>query len=167
MKKIALYLFAAIGLISSLFALYSLFTISGSTMYGSTASVEAIPGPVGANIQYARLQQVGSSPSATPVAFTTLNNNNSPTPHTVGRTLPTQTTMKRMIIRNANLTLEVDNINKAIDKISNLANNSGGYVVSSNSNKDDDVGIYNTAQISIRIPAEGLKSLKSIKGISY
>jgi hypothetical protein len=61
-----------------------------------------------------------------------------------------------MIIRNANLTLEVSDIVSAMDKISNLANNSGGYVVSSNSNQDDQVGTYSSAQISIRIPAEGL-----------
>ena len=151
MKKIVLYLFATIGLISLLFALYSLlFSISGSTMYGSSESVGAIPGSINQSAQYSTLQQAPSS-TGTPVAFAELNNNPS------APALATQETMKRMIIRNANLTLEVVDISQAMNKISNLANTSGGYVVSSNSNQNDQVGIYNSAQISIRIPAEGFK----------
>lgn len=161
MKKIALYLFAAIGLFSSLIAFYSLFSISGSTMYGSN-NLGALPGSINPSANYTQLGQ--ASTSATPVAFTQVESktsaNPSPTPQN-------QSTMKRMIIRNANLSLEVDNIDQAMAQISQLANQSGGYVVSSNTNQHDELGIYKVASISIRIPAEGLtQALKQFKHLA-
>ncbi|RUR12330.1 DUF4349 domain-containing protein [Legionella sp. km772] len=164
MKKIALYIFAAIGLFSSLLAFYSLFTISGSTMYGSSGSLTSIPGPIAPTAQYAQLEQVQASTSPTPVAFTQVGGNAIQNNAPLVPNATSQPAMKRMIIRNANLTLEVNDISKTMNQITNLANNSGGYVVSSNSNQGDEVGIYNTARISIRIPAEGLqKALDQLK----
>lgn len=156
MKKIALYVFAAVGLIASLLTFYSLFTISGSTMHGSSSQVSSIPGSMNYTQEYRQLQQT-SSPT-TPTALTQIGGSTTPNP------IPSQTSIKRMIIRNANITLVVNDITKAMEQISSLATNSNGYVVSSNTNQNDQVGIYNTAQISIRVPAEGLhKTLTQLK----
>ncbi len=170
MKKTALYIFAAIGLVSLLVALYSLIGMSGATMYGSSANqngpIGAIPGGLDPNASYATLPQQQNLSETTPVAFAAQGSNAS-APNSQANQAPTPSTMKRMIIRNANLTLEVGDINKALDEISNLANNSGGYVVSSNSNQDEQMGAYNSATISIRIPAEGLKkALAQLKAFS-
>ena len=58
---------------------------------------------------------------------------------------------ERMIVRTADIALVVNDVATALDRISELADNLGGYVVSSNSWKEDDrlVGI-----IDIRVPAE-------------
>ncbi len=149
MKKGVLYLLASIGVLFLIYFSYSqLFSITGATMYGS-GSITSVPGPAPSPlVAYAQLKNASmtSPPQATPLSPSAEN------------------TIRRMIIRNANITLQVNDINRALDAIINLANASGGYVVSSN--------IYQnagstTGGISIRVPAEGLNNvLKQLKSLA-
>ncbi len=117
-------------------------------MYGS-GSVSSIPGSAPAPIAaYARLDNAAmtSTPQTTPL---------SPSAENV---------IRRMIIRNANITLQVNDINHSLDAITNLANTSGGYVV--NSNISQNAG-STWGEISIRVPAEGLNNvLKQLKSLA-
>lgn len=161
MKKIALYTFAVVGIVSTLFFFYSsLFSISGSTMYGSASgSIGDTAGPAGTPFAEQAIAYGNNPP---PAAF-----NKMASPPSAPLDNPTQPLMKRMIIRNANLTIEVANIRTALDKIGVLANKSGGYVINSNLMQNDQIGINSSAQISIRIPAEGLNNiLTQLKSLS-
>jgi hypothetical protein len=60
------------------------------------------------------------------------------------------TDIERKIIRNGYITLEVNDITDAITGVTGIANDLGGYVVSSNQSGDQDITY---GQISIRIPA--------------
>ena len=145
MKKALIYLFASIGVLSILFfSYYLLANRSGSTMYGGS------PAPLPT--------AVGSAPTSASdyreVALQTGQKTQ----------LPSEGVMRRMIIRNANMTLQVNNINRAIDEITKLADNSGGYVVSSDVTQDSN---NNSAEISIRVPAEGLNNaLTQLKSLA-
>jgi PKD repeat protein len=68
-----------------------------------------------------------------------------------GYTTETITTPDRMVIRNAYLTLVVDNITSAMGQITNLATSFGGYVVNSNIGENQNQ-LY--ASISFRVQAE-------------
>ncbi|USQ15135.1 DUF4349 domain-containing protein [Legionella lytica] len=148
MKKTVFYLLVLIGGLFLLFVSYHwLFSVTGATMYGG--GVTAIPGSAPAPIAtYARLDNAAmtSVPQTTPV---------SPSAENV---------IRRMIIRNANITLQVTDINHALDAIMNLANTSGGYVVSSNISQNAG---STSGEISIRVPAQGLNNvLKQLKSLS-
>lgn len=148
MKKTVFYLLALIGGLFLLFVSYHwLFGVTGATMYGG--GVTAIPGSAPAPIAtYARLDNAAmtSVPQTTPV---------SPSAENV---------IRRMIIRNANITLQVTDINHALDAIMKLANTSGGYVVSSNISQNAG---STSGEISIRVPAQGLNNvLKQLKSLS-
>ncbi len=148
MKKIGLYLFAVIGALSFLyFSYFWLFGISGATMYGS--GIDTVPGA-----------------SPTPLTAYAQLNNAAMTPTTQTTPLPSssENVIRRMIIRNANITLQVNDINHTLDAIIHLANASGGYVVRSNVNQN----VGNTSgEISIRVPAEGLSNvLKQLKSLA-
>ncbi|CEG58886.1 DUF4349 domain-containing protein [Legionella fallonii] len=145
MKKGALYLLAFIGVLSLLYGAYSsLFRVTGATMYGGRVS--SVPGGASPMIAYAKLDNAAMTPGTPPT---------SP---------PQENIMRRMIIRNANITLQVSNINQAIDTIANMANTSGGYVVRSNVSQNTG---NTSAEISIRVPAEGLNSvLKQLKSLA-
>lgn len=148
MKKAVLYLLALIGVLFLLFFSYHwLFGISGTTMYGS--GVTSIP---------------GSAPAPL-AAYAPLNNAamNSP-PQTTSLSPSAENVIRRMIIRNAYITLQVNDISYALDAIINLANTSGGYVVQSNISQN----AGNTSgEISIRVPAEGLNNvLKQLKSLA-
>ncbi|MCE0723014.1 DUF4349 domain-containing protein [Legionella resiliens] len=146
MKKIILYFLAFIGTIALLFLIAQwFFGRSGQTMYaGSPMPMQAaVGGP-----DYA----VGS------MAMQVKNQSNASQPENV---------MRGMIIRNANISLQVDNINSAMEKISQLAENSGGYVVSSNLMQDNNDANNTTANISIRVPAQGLNNaLTALKSLA-
>jgi hypothetical protein len=149
MKKAVLYFLAFIGVLFLLYLCYHwLFSVTGATMYGS-GSISSIPGSAPAPMAaYARLDNAAmtSAPQTTPLSPSAEN------------------TIRRMIIRNANITLQVNDINRALDAITNLANNSGGYVV--NSNISQNVG-STSGEISIRVPAEGLNNvLKQLKSLA-
>ena len=62
-----------------------------------------------------------------------------------------QAGIDRKIVRTGNITLEVDSIVNAIDKVSRIAENLGGYVVSSNKHELEDRTFGN---VTIRVPAE-------------
>jgi len=135
MKKASLYLLALIGALSILLFLFHSFTGStGATLYGDNS----IASPVQANYD------TNSNPAAMRSSSTT----NS----------PSESAMRRMIIRNASITLQVNNINQAIEKITQLADRSGGYVVSSNINQNSLTDGNSYADISIRVPAKGLNN---------
>jgi len=57
----------------------------------------------------------------------------------------------RRIVKTGYLTLEVDDIAKAINEVTGVAKELGGYVVSSNKHGDKDAA---SGRISIRVPAE-------------
>ncbi|MDO4582196.1 MAG: DUF4349 domain-containing protein [Bacillota bacterium] len=63
--------------------------------------------------------------------------------------------MERKIIKNAYISLEVDDLNNAYQTIEQMAVNYGGYVVSGNRWKDSD-GVYRNGYIEIRVDAEAL-----------
>ena len=56
----------------------------------------------------------------------------------------------RKIIRTGQITLEVADIGKAMDEVAAIANELGGYVVSSNRSGNED---NNSGRVSIRVPA--------------
>jgi hypothetical protein len=58
----------------------------------------------------------------------------------------------RKIIKTGYITLEVENIIETMDKVASMAQDLGGYVVSSNKHGSDNDEIFGT--MSIRIPAE-------------
>ena len=69
---------------------------------------------------------------------------------TAGPNVPS-TSSDRMVIRNAYLTIVVDNITSVMSQITTLATNFGGYVVNSNVGEDQNQ-LY--ASISFRVLAE-------------
>lgn len=148
MKKVALYLLAVIGALALLFFAYHwLFSVTGATMYGS--GVASIPGTAPAPLAaYARLNNAAMTPTA----------------QLTSQQPPSENAIRRMIIRNANITLQVNDINQALDAIIHLANTSGGYVVRSSTNQNAG---QTWGEISIRVPAEGLNSvLKQLKSLA-
>ena len=139
-KKASIYLLAIIGALSILiFSYYLLSSRAGTTMYGG--SIQSVPGPMGASFDsnYTAFKSTQTTP------------------------LPSENVMKRMIIRNANIILQVNELAPVMDQIVQLADNSGGYVVNSNINQGANT-TNGSASISIRIPAEGLNNiLKQLK----
>ncbi len=135
MKKIFVYMLMIIGFYSILlFGYQLLFSRAGSTMYGGAQT--AYQGPA----------------ASVSVSSTVAMSDTNGSPEHVERV------MRRMIIRNANMTLQVNDISKTMDDISKIAEKSEGYVVNSefNQNLGYDGGY---ATISIRIPAQGLNSV--------
>jgi hypothetical protein len=131
MKKTLLYVLAFVGILSIFLFIFKYFlTISGQTMYRGPAPIHAFD----------------ASPNVTaPVALQST--------HSVSEGV-----MRGMIIRNANITLQVNDVSHTLEQISQLADKSGGYIVNSNLSQDNYVVGNNSANISIRIPAEGLNS---------
>ncbi len=73
---------------------------------------------------------------------------------------------QRMVIQNANLTLVVDDPHTTLAAIQRLAEETGGYVVSSNiyTTQSENGRLLPTAEIIIRVPAEQLDTvLQTIK----
>jgi PKD repeat protein len=79
----------------------------------------------------------------------------SPDKYSGGYTEAITTTTDRMVIRNAYLTLVVDNITSVMSQITTLATNLGGYVVNSNVGENQDQ-LY--ASISFRVLAENFEA---------
>ncbi len=75
-------------------------------------------------------------------------------------------TMERMVIKNANLSIVVENPSESMDEIRQMASEMGGYVVSSNLTQvQTDRGVeVPQARITIRVPSEKLdQALETIK----
>jgi hypothetical protein len=75
----------------------------------------------------------------------------------------------RLVIQNADLTIVVDEPAKAMDAVSNMAKQMGGFVVTSNLSKtSNSEGIeIPQANITVRVPAEKLDdALTQIKGLT-
>lgn len=78
-----------------------------------------------------------------------------------GATVPQE--KKRRVILNYSIHLEVQEFEKAMDGLINLAESSGGYVFKSNSNSQDKN--YKWAQVGIRVPSSKVGSaLTTIRG---
>jgi hypothetical protein len=77
-----------------------------------------------------------------------------------------QVVTERLVIRNANLTIVVTDPSQSVEDISQMAQEMGGFVVSSNiyQTSFDDTVVANRASITIRVPAERLdEALGQIK----
>lgn len=137
MKKASLYLLAFIGALSLVFfSFYFFASRTGSTMYGGG------PASMPSYVAYDG-KSVAMKSSSTP---------------------PSENAIRRMIIRNANIILQVNDIHQVIEQITQLADKSGGYVVKSNINQNTQIDGNSYAEISIRVPAEGLNTaLKELK----
>jgi hypothetical protein len=86
-------------------------------------------------------------------------------PGPAGQTVPEA---RRLVIRNANLTIVVDDPAMAMTTISRMAESMGGYVVSSNLYKrtNDSGREFPEATINVRVPAEQLNdAMAQIKGL--
>ena len=102
---------------------------------GQTAAPNAVKGPVegggGGAVQDVSLEQAGDSQAA-------------PVP------------AERKIIRNANISLEVDDVPKAAQRVATVAEARGGFVVTSESRQqsaDDDSKTYDIVTVEVRVPA--------------
>lgn len=79
-----------------------------------------------------------------------------------------QADVERLVIRNANLTIVVDDPSQGMTTIGSMAETMGGFVVSSNLYKTRGTSgaEYPEANITIRVPAEKLsEALNAIKGL--
>ncbi|PWY57011.1 DUF4349 domain-containing protein [Legionella qingyii] len=146
MKKIILYFLAFIGTLAILFFISQWFGRAGTTMYrGSPLPMQAAVG------------KPDYAVSSVAMRITSQSSGNQ----------PSENVKRGMIIRNANISLQVNNINSAMEKIFQLAENSGGYVVSSNLTQDNDEANNTTANMSIRVPAQGLNNaLTALKSLA-
>lgn len=142
MKRTSLYIGIAIVVFLMLcYALISLLGTSGQTMFGSAGSPTAYDRAIAAP---------GSMTPQQP------------------QQAPDENVVRRMIIRNAELFMQVNNVPQAIHAISTFAETSNGYVVRSNINEDPYNRGNTSAEISIRVPAEGLNSaLQQLKSMAY
>lgn len=70
--------------------------------------------------------------------------------------LPPAATQSRLIIRTADMTVIVADTEEAMKQIAAMAENNGGWVVSSNIFQGS--GEYKSGSIAIRVPAEGFQS---------
>lgn len=77
---------------------------------------------------------------------------------TISNSLPVQQTIERIVIKNASLTLVVDDPNQSMEKISKLANELEGFVVSANAYQEtlENGAKVPRASITIRIPSAKL-----------
>ncbi|MFH1195552.1 MAG: DUF4349 domain-containing protein [bacterium] len=66
----------------------------------------------------------------------------------------TSSVQKRMIIKNANLYIEVEDYNTAFKKVNEIVTANNGFITNTNSNKDDNDA--QSGNINIEIPAEKL-----------
>jgi hypothetical protein len=157
MKKFSLYALAAFGVIYLVLSIASsVFRTSGATMFGSDGGRP--PGGVGSvaeALSPSNQKSMAVNESQRSAAMT-----NAPADASVATT-------KRMIIRNANLTLQSDDIKNVMDSIAQLAEKSGGFVVDSNIQSDNQSDVIYSANISIRVPAQGLQNaLTQLKALS-
>ncbi|HBD7396418.1 DUF4349 domain-containing protein [Legionella longbeachae] len=145
MKKAILYFFAFIGAFALLIFLYLwLGRVSEQTMYGAAGPVSM---PAGEAIPTTIAMQRNQYPQTT--------------------NPPSENTMRGMIIRNANISLQVNNIRAAMQKITQLAESSGGYIVNSNITQDSNNVGNTSANIKIRVPAQGLNdALSALKSLA-
>ncbi|KTD08935.1 coiled-coil protein [Legionella gratiana] len=143
MKKVILYFLAFIGAFALLIILYLwLGRVAEPTMFGATG-----PAPI---------------PTGEPIPTLIAMQRNSQTTNQ-----PSENTMRGMIIRNANISLQVNNISAAMQRITQLAESSGGYVVNSNLTQDSNSVWNTTATIKIRVPAQGLNdALTALKSLA-
>jgi hypothetical protein len=170
MKKKLIYFFAIIGALSTLFFLFSeLLSRTGSTMYGGAPTSSSSPVEYNQPSNQTAAGQSENNPSiAMPTIIQGGASGSANTSIAMQATKkPAENAMKTMIIRNATIALQVDNLSLAIQKITQLADNSGGYVVSSSLTQDSNYASNSRANISIRVPAQGLNNaLTALKSLS-
>ncbi|CDZ76730.1 hypothetical protein BN59_01005 [Legionella massiliensis] len=142
MRKGLIYFLTAFGAFSLFFIILSAsLSRTGATMYGSI-------GPEGGAIP-----TIATPGNTTPVGMQTGNQ-------------PSDSEVRGMIIHNADISLQVENIDKAMDQITQLADRSGGYIVNSSISQLT-AAADSTAQISIRVPSQGLNNaLTALKALA-
>ncbi|RUR14667.1 DUF4349 domain-containing protein [Legionella septentrionalis] len=129
--RLLLYVLALIGFIALFYFLFHFFFAStGSTMFTSA--------PTSVQAYAAHTENQASFSSVSPAA------------------VPARTPQKRMLVRNATLTLQVSDVNSVMQKINTLAESIGGYVVNSNVAQDVEDNMDTNGQISIRVPSTKL-----------
>lgn len=70
---------------------------------------------------------------------------------------------QRKIIRNGNLSLEVDSVEESLEKVKSLVDSLGGYI--SNETVSEDQYSRKTGSITCRVPSEGLdRAVEQLKG---
>tara|TARA_R110000868_G_scaffold278091_3_gene537891 strand:+ start:1028 stop:1993 length:966 start_codon:yes stop_codon:yes gene_type:complete len=158
MKNKILYALATLGVILLAIVIAStIFRANGSSMMLSDGSephaeyAQAVDGfERSSRDQPQRLRKMASAEMSAMI---------SKSPQSPADNSQSEALIKRMIIRNADLSLQTKNINDAIDEISHLADSSGGYVVSSSVSNTDKYSNYSYGDITIRVPAEGLQTI--------
>lgn len=166
MKKGFIYLFAFIGVFTTLIILFNgLSSRSGTAIYGGAPA--SLSMPVLKSIPTTVQSSENSNNTTAVQQENTIVGSANPAIAMLATNKPAENVMRSMIIRNANIGLQVDNLNVALQKITQLAENSGGYVVSSFLMQDSNVDSNSTASISIRVPAKGLKNaLTSLESLA-
>jgi len=69
---------------------------------------------------------------------------------------PADNSMERKIIQNANLDLQVADVSEAIDRISSICNENGGYTVNSHLSRNDQ---HFSARLSVKVPQQKLHDI--------
>lgn len=144
-----------------------LFQRTGTTMFG-VQQLQSVPGTLSPYDNYEALNAKSNNSRAIPTLIRSKGVGNpstqiGATPTSGNDTLPivkgpNNLESERFIIRNANLILETENIQKLMQQITHVANLSGGYVVNSKFSQANQTDEYGAAEISIRVPAINLES---------
>ena len=153
MKKTALWMAVFIGIGALLLYAFQPLNTWQNSNIASKFVAEPTSAPVSARVNFASnipLQDTRGGFTAS-VRQNTLNS------EPKAPIVPLQKGMKRMIIRNATISLQVNHIRESMEKINQLANMSLGYVVNSQLAENNDQG-GDTADISLKVPSEGLSS---------
>ena len=90
--------------------------------------------------------------------------------NTDGNPIGTSVQTDRMIIKNANMTIVVEDPKSALNQVATLAESQGGFIVSSNVSEHEtyEGKIYYSADIYVRVPADKFDStLNDIQEIAY
>lgn len=144
-------------------AVISIWAYQSKFIFSDPRSVDGFPR--GMLMSQAQVQGVNAMPQVMLQAPPPTNANLPMTVAMVSKTQLPSNPNATMIIRNANLTLQVAQISSSLQKITQFANQSGGYVVNSSVSQDNDQG--NVADISIRIPSEGFNdAIAQLKALS-
>lgn len=101
---------------------------------------------------------------AAPEAKSATSNSGQGTQTSAGSQVTLPSAQERMVVRTANLSLTVDDPGAVMDQITALANDTGGYVVTSHSERRGD---FRVLAITIRVPAESFDDvLKTLRGVA-
>lgn len=153
MKKTALWMAVFIGIGALLLYAFQPLNTLRTRPIAPAFVAGPTPSPVSARVNF----MSNTSPQLTRGGFATSVQQNTLNEKSNTTVVPLQKGMKRMIVRNATISLQVNHIRETVEKINQLANLSQGYVVSSQLAENNGQG-SDTADISLKVPSEGLSS---------